>query len=362
MRAAGARRLRHLLARARSRSRRVRALRGGRDQRLHRPRDRRATCTRLDSATCDERGLHAAAADHAGGRRRRPRRAGGRRCRSSRSAPGPSAGVAASAVLADRRGEPERDRRPTWAARASTSGSSRRPAGPLAARRSSTSTSSSSRALTSSRSARAAARSSGCDERAGTLRVGPRAPAPTPGRPATAAAASGRRSPTPTSCSGYLNPDELPRRRAAARPRGAEAGDRRGRRRRSGWTRVEAAAAARADRRVPDGRPDAPDDGRAGHGPARLRRLRLRRRRRRCTSPASRASSAASGRSCRSATSRHVVGVRLRDVRRAARPRARETLASSPSTRPRSARSSPSSSRRARAQLCARGHPAPSAR
>ena len=144
------------------------------------------------------------------------------------------------------------------------------------------------------------------DEHSRTLRVGPESAGAQPG---PACYGRGGERPTVTDCDlvlgryspdaflgGELRLDAEASRRAMDRwpsELGMDAG--RGRRRRA------------ADRRDPDGRPDAPDDGRAGARPARLRRLRLRRRRRRCTCcRASPASWAAARWSSRSATSRRL--------------------------------------------------------
>ena len=67
----------------------------------------------------------------------------------------------------------------------------------------------------------------------GSLSVGPRAPAPSPARPPTGAAAPTPRSPTPTSCSAPSAERALGRAAASRRPLARAAVERAGRRRRS---------------------------------------------------------------------------------------------------------------------------------
>ena len=125
---------------------------------------------------------------------------------------------------------------------------------------------------------------SGSTSSRGTMRVGPQSAGALPGpgllRPRRHRADGHRlrRGARP------LQPRQLPRRRSWTLDReAAQRGDGARRRGRSGMSAVEAADGRAAHRRVPDGRPDAPDDRRARPRPARLRHLRLRRRRRRRT-------------------------------------------------------------------------------
>ena len=169
------------------------------------------------------------------------------------------------------------------------------------------------RASRSTPSARAAARSPGSTPAARSSSV-PRARGARPGRRATGAAASTRRSPTPTSCSGASRPTRRLPGSAASMPtaarRALDACRSHCRRRRRGRRRVDGTCRPRRDRR-------------AGRRPARPRARRVRWRRTAARVRGRRRARDARG--DRSAPSGCVLGRRARVV--AAAPRARAVVA-----------------------------------